>query len=136
MRPSPAVGALLLIAVTGCNPGTPISAEGHVLLRWGHLDAKPLGLWSGRLAFDGGCIGVAGPAGATLVVLWPPDTGLDTSTGALRVILGGVAFAEGDEIRLGGGEYEDQAWAESLVGPIPAACETDKYLLATRLVDG
>jgi hypothetical protein len=104
-----------------------------VLLRWGRLEARPLGLMTGRLAFEGGCVGVEGAEGETVVVLWPPDTTFEESAGELRVVVNGTAFAEGDELRLGGGEAKDQAWIRSLVGPVPPACQRDLYILATKL---
>jgi hypothetical protein len=130
-----ALALLVCLAAAACNPGTPIAADDLLLLlRWGHLDARPLGLMTGRLAFKGGCVGVEGGAEETVVVLWPPDTQFDASTGALHVVVNGIAFGEGDELRLGGGEATDQAWIESLVGPVPPACQRDRYILATELV--
>jgi hypothetical protein len=88
---------------------------------------------TGRLAFEGGCVGVEGAVGETVVVLWPPDTMFEESAGELRVVVNGTAFAEGDELRLGGGEAKDQAWIRSLVGPVPPARQRDLYILATKL---
>jgi hypothetical protein len=129
--PLPAIG--LGLALAACNPGTPLHGGELVLLRWGHLDARPLGLMTGQLSFAGGCVGVEGVPGQRSVVLWPPDTRFDRSTGALRVLVEGRAFNEGDPLRLGGGGYSDQAWMRQLVGPVPAACEADQYILATGL---
>jgi hypothetical protein len=125
--------SLVCLAVAACNTGTPLTADGLVLLRWGSLEARPLGLMTGRLAFEGGCVGVEGAEGETVVVLWPPDTTFDKSNGALRVVVNGTTFSEGDELRLGGGEAKDPAWIRSLVGPVPPACQRDLYILATEL---
>jgi hypothetical protein len=132
--PSPKSGDHVTQVVFATNLVTSGTADGLVLLRWGHLDARPLGLWTGQLAFTGGCVGFEGDGGTTVVVLWPSDTRFDTSTGPLRVVVGGVPFAEGDELRMGGGEYTDRAWIEPLVGPLPPACQRDRYALATELV--
>ncbi|MGI8928658.1 MAG: hypothetical protein ACR2H0_04235 [Candidatus Limnocylindrales bacterium] len=132
----PGLALLVCLAAAACNPGTPVVADGLVLLRWGHVDARPLGLTVGRLAFEGGCVGVEGIAGETVVVLWPPDTQFDASAGALRVVINGIAFAEGQELRLGGGEATDETWIRSLVGSLPQACQSDRYILATELVVG
>lgn len=118
----------LAIAVMGCNPGSQQTADGVTLLRWGHLEASPLGLGKGKVTLRGGCVGLEGGVLPT-VVLWPPNTQFDVFDGALRVVVEGMPFNEGDAIALGGGEVSHQR-ATDLVGPIPVACQRDKYLLA------
>ena len=63
---------------------------------------------------------------------WPPNGQFDASTGALRIVVDGVPFNEGDVITLGGGEVSHQR-ATYLVGPISPACQRDKYLLAAEV---
>jgi hypothetical protein len=66
--------------------------------------------------------------------LWSSGTRLDISTGVLRIVVDGVPFAEGAELSMGGGEYADEEFVVSLVGPIPQQCRGEHYWLLTELV--
>ena len=119
----------LLVVLGGCNPGRPLVDDDLVLLRWGHLEARQTGLLVGRLTFRGGCVGIESDQEQPWIVLWPPDTQLDRSTGVLRIVIDEVPYAEGDELQMGGGEADHQ-WATTLVGPVPPVCQRDQYTIA------
>ena len=133
MRVGPVLAAAFLIA--GCSrQGVPQHLGILTLLRFGQLDASPAALYTGRVSFANGCASVEGPRGLPMTGLWPPDTRLDATSGRLLIVVQGVPFAEGDELSMGGGEYADEAWVESLVGPIPEQCRGPHYQLLTQLV--
>jgi|SRR6185503_20383962 len=138
--PRPTLGLVLVLGfvsgLAACSPtGHPEIVDGVVLLRWGHLEAHPAGLFSGRLSFRGGCAGVEDDSGGTQVVVWPPSARLDNSTGSLRLVIDGASFGDGEALSFGGGEYTDQAWMATLAGPIPPACRADRWVLGTDLVE-
>jgi hypothetical protein len=123
--------AALLVA---CGPrGMTETANGVTLLRFGQLNGSPAALLHGRLSFANGCASL-GAAPGPVTGLWSSGTRLDVSNGVLRVVVDGTAFAEGDELSMGGGEYSDEAFVVSLVGPIPESCRGEHYLLLTDLV--
>lgn len=124
--------AVLLVA---CSPtGTPQVVNGVTLLRFGYLFGSPAGLFHGRVSFANGCASLETGPGAPVTALWSSSTRLDTSTGALRIVVDGVPFAEGEELSMGGGEYGDEEFVISLVGAIPQPCRGEHYWLMTTLV--
>lgn len=65
----------------------------------------PLALYVGALEDSGGCIRTAG--GESFAVVWPPGYRLSLEGGRSVVQGGGRAVHMGDEVRMGGGFYED-----------------------------
>jgi len=124
--------AVLLLACG--SRGVPQVSNGVTLLRFGQLNGSPAALLSGRISFANGCASVEAAPGVPVTGLWSSSTRLDTSTAALRIVIDGVAFSEGDEVSMGGGEYEDEQFAVSLVGSIPDTCRGERYWLLTELV--
>jgi hypothetical protein len=114
--------------------GAPQIVNGVTLLRFGYLNGGPTGLFHGRVSFVNGCVSLEGVPGVPVTGLWSSGTRLDNSTSTLRIVVDGVPFAEGDELSMGGGEYEDEEFVESLVGPIPEQCRGEHYWLLTSLV--
>lgn len=108
--------------------------NGVTLLRFGHLNGYPTGLFHGRVSFANGCASLEAAPGVPVTALWSSTTRLDTSTGILRIVVDGVPFVEGEELSMGGGEYADEEFAISLVGPIPEPCRGEHYWLMTTLV--
>lgn len=130
-------GAVLALAIMvgACGSrGTPQTVNGVTLLRFGYLNGSPAALLHGRVSFANGCVSLEGAPGVPVTGLWSPGTRLDNSTGILRIIVDGVPFAEGDELSMGGGEYADEEFVVSLVGPIPEQCRGEHYWLLTELV--
>ena len=124
--------AALLVA---CSPrGTPQAVNGVTLLRFGYLNGSPAALLHGRVSFANGCASLEAAPGVPVTGLWASSTRLDMSTGVLRVVVEGVPFAEGDALSMGGGEYSDEDFVISLVGPIPESCRGEHYWLLTELV--
>ena len=134
LRPWLAVLALAMLVVGGLSRGTPQIVDGVSLLRFGHLNGYPTGLFNGRISFANGCVSLEGASGGPVTGLWSSRTRLDNSTGILRVVVDGEPFAEGDELSMGGGEYADEEFVVSLVGPIPEQCRGEHYWLLTELV--
>ena len=131
------IGTLLCLGVllASCSArGAPEVANGVTLLRFGSLNGYPAGLVHGRLSFANGCASLEAAPNVSVTALWSSTTRLDTSSGVLRVIVDGVPFAEGQELSMGGGEYSDEEFVTSLVGPIPEACRGERYWLLTTLV--
>lgn len=127
------LGLVLLLAACSAR-GTPQILDGITLLRFGYLNGSPAALFHGRVSFANGCVSLEGAAGAPVTGLWSSGTRLDDSTGVLRIVVDGVSLAEGDELSMGGGEYADEEWVVSLVGPIPEQCRGEHYWLLTELV--
>jgi hypothetical protein len=108
------------------------------MLRYGLLTGAPTALLSGIIRFEGGCIWLehVDVPGVRELVLWPSSAGLNNSDGVLRVVVGNVMLADGDPVTMGGGQYKDLPAVEQLVGPVPQACLTHFYWLATDTVAG
>lgn len=124
--------ALMLMACSA--RGAPQVVGGVTLLRFGSLNGYPAALMNGRVSFANGCASLVGDDGIVVTGFWSPGTHLDRSTGVLRIVVDGRSFAEGDEVKLGGGEYTDEAFVVSLVGPIPDSCRGQHYWLLNDLV--
>ena len=124
---------VLSFILCGCARGVPITHEGITILRFGHLQARPQALVHGRVTFANTCASVADNAGEPVTAIWPPDTQFDTSAADLGIVVQGVRFSLGDPISMGGGEYTDEAYVESLVGEIPDDCRGNRYWLVTDL---
>lgn len=127
------LGLALLLAACSAR-GAPQIMNGVSLLRFGHLNGYPTGLFHGRVSFANGCVSLEGVPGEPVTGLWSSGTRLDNSTGILRIVVDGVPFTEGDELSMGGGEYADEEFVVSLVGPIPEQCRGEHYWLLTELV--
>jgi hypothetical protein len=69
------------------------------------------------------------------LVVWPPGT---SRNGADIVGSGGNVLARiGDEVSLGGGEYDADSIGSQLTAPISSACQTDAYwLVGDVTIDG
>jgi hypothetical protein len=61
--------------------------------------------------------------------LWPPDSRFASPTDSTKFIIQGRTLTEGDRVSMGGGEYTDRAFVESLVGTDPESCRGDRYWL-------
>jgi hypothetical protein len=130
-------GAVLVLAmvVGACGSrGTPQVVNGVTLLRFGYLNGSPAALLHGRLSYANGCVSLEAAPGEPVTGLWSSGTRLDNSTGVLRLFVDDMPFAEGDELSMGGGEYADEEFVVSLVGPIPQQCRGEHYWLLTELV--
>ena len=133
IRLGAAIGLATLLAA--CGPrGTPQVMNSVTLLRFGQLNGSPDALLHGRISFANGCAGVRDVQGVLATGMWSSGTRLDNTSGTLRIVVDGVSFAEGDEISMGGGEYSDEDFVVSLVGPIPESCRVEHYWMLTDLV--
>jgi hypothetical protein len=127
-------GITLAMLVGACgSKGTPQVVNGVTLLRFGYLNGSPAALLHGRVSFANGCVSLEDAPGVPVTGLWSSGARLDNSTGILRIIVNDVPFAEGDELSMGGGEYADEEFVVSLVGPIPQRCRGEHYWLLTDL---
>jgi hypothetical protein len=125
----------LASSIVACGPmGTRQEVNGVTLLRFGSLNAYPAALLHGRVSFTKGCVSLESGHGLPVTGLWSSGTRLDASRGVLEIFVDGVRFAEGDVQSMGGGEYADEQFVVSLVGPIPATCRGEHYWLLTDLV--
>lgn len=134
-------GVLVGVLTAACT-GTPMTLGGVTLLRFGFLTGSPTGLAQGVLRIERGCTWIEqapamdAPGRFVRPILWPGAAQLSQAAGELRVVLDGVTFSDGNEITIGGGEYNDRVFVESLVGPLPADCVADSYVLATKVERG
>ena len=130
---APGRAAVLLstcLLAAGCGmQGTPLANQGITLLRYGQLEAFPAALVTGQLSLANGCVSLTDDEGRPVTALWPPDSRFASSTDATKLIIQGRTLTEGDPVSMGGGEYTDRAWVESLVGTIPESCQGDRYWL-------
>lgn len=135
-KPIRSIAALGLgVFLAGCGArGVPEVANGVTLLRFGYLNGSPTARLDGRVSFANGCASLEAAPGVPVTALWSSTTRLDTSNGILRIVVDGVPFAEGQELSMGGGEYSDEEFVTSLVGPIPEPCRGERYWLLTTLV--
>lgn len=139
-RPLRGLALVIGVLVAGCTTGTPTTLDGVTLLRYGLLTGSPTAQQQGRLRVRDGCVWLEpiflGLAQELELVLWPSSAGLDNSTGSIRVVIGDLALADGDEVTFGGGEYMDRPQVEGMVGPVPGRCASDLYWLATEAERG
>ncbi len=103
---------------------------GVTVLRYGPQSGRPTALATGTLRFESGCTTI--DIGEHSVILWPPGTSLATVDGRVHVVSDGVAVTDGDTISLSGGQFEDQAFVESLVGSV-GPCRAETYWLGYDL---
>ena len=126
---------IVLATIVGC--GGPVTADGITILRYGPQIGGPAALTSGTLRFISGCVILenidANGAPTGQLVIWPPGTDLRVVDGQVFVAVGAVLATDGDEVRLGGGQYSDQAWVEKLVDAPVGPCESNLYWLATGM---
>lgn len=112
------------------------TAGGLTILRYGLTNGSPAALASGTLRFLDGCavLDIADPNGAAhgRVILWPMTAGIQIAGGRVFVTHGGVMATDGDEIRLGGGEQQDQDFVDGLVGGV-GSCRSDVYWMASGI---
>ena len=113
-----AVLAVVCLVAACSRQGVPQHLGVVTLLRFGQLDARPAALFEGRISFANGCASVEGPGGVPVTGLWPPDTRLDATSGRMLIVVQGVAFAEGDEVSMGGSGVNTRTrlgWSRSSV---------------------
>lgn len=87
-------------------------------------DAEMQALTGGVLSIVDGCVRIAPPTGNPgRLVVWPAETVVDASTGAVRIrnTRTGVEVAIGETVQLSGGEGAEIDQSQ-LAEPIPAAC--------------
>ena len=102
----------------------PGASVGVFFPRYGSMGATPLALSEGRLEVKDGCLWLVRIVGTKILPIWPGGYGLRGSVGSLKVTdsAGVVVAAEGQRVRVGGGEYP-VADARRLMGrEEPAAC--------------
>jgi hypothetical protein len=133
IRTGAAIGLAMLLVACG-QRGAPQVMNGVTLLRFGQLNGSPDALLRGRISFSNGCASLRDAQGVLVTGMWSSGTRLDNMSGTLMIVVDGVPFAEGDEISMGGGEYSDEAFVVSLVGPIPEPCRGERYWMLTDLV--
>jgi hypothetical protein len=88
------------------------------------MGSTPLALAEGRLEVKDGCLWLVTTVGTRILPIWPGGYGLRGAVGALSVTDSGgrVVAAEGESVRIGGGEYR-VADARRLMGrEEPAVC--------------
>ena len=122
-----ATTALLMAACSG-----PLTVGGVSILRYGPQAGRPTALATGTLRIEEGCTTIDFGEPTPSMILWPPGTSLTIVEGRVHVVSDGVTAADGDPISLGGGQYDDQAFVESLVGPV-GPCRADLYWLGYDL---
>jgi hypothetical protein len=121
------------LSVLAC--GGSVELGGVTLLRYGLLGGGPTALAAGTLRIRDGCVTLEDEQDNPQVVLWPAGTTLAMVNGRLSVVLGSVAAADSQAVRLGGGQYTDaehRELVEGLVGPL-GHCISPQYWLATTL---
>jgi hypothetical protein len=114
--------ALLLSACRGLDD--PGGRVGVFFPRYGSMGATPLAVTDGRIEVKSGCLWLVRTVGTKIVPIWPGGYGLRGTVGALHVTDSGgrVVAAEGQSVRVGGGEYA-VADARRLMGQEePTAC--------------
>ena len=120
--------ALLVLAVplvvAACGAPVRTSLPTHV--DWG--GSSPAAVQTGRLALSGDCVSLVDKQRGAWIVLSQP--GSYRSGVAIADSSGKVLARIGDEVSIGGGEYQADSIGSQLVAPIPAACQTDRYWLA------
>lgn len=120
-----AVAALPLALVACQATGTPVTVNDVTLLRYAPQDGLPTALMTGTLEIRNGCVWIENEQ-LTSLLLWPPDTTLESVDGELHIRLRSTFDAtDGTPVALGGGIQPDRAAVERLVGTIPPACVSD-----------
>lgn len=95
------------------------------LLRYAPRDGLPSALMTGTIEIRNGCVWIENGQLRSLL-LWPPDTTLESVDGQLHIRLRGTFDAtDGTPVSLGGGIEPDHATVERMVGPVPPACVSD-----------
>jgi len=123
-----------VLILSSCGLGS-TSLGGVTIMRSKHLDSEPDASRQGTFLLQNGCAWLKDEISADVwSVVWPSDAYLDGAPGFIRVNVGGKSIVDGQRVTLGGGEYADDAWVESLVGKIPPACKSGLYWLATRVI--
>lgn len=125
-------------SVVPTAPGTPgAPAFPQVAAAAGEF-ADLAALIEGTLVVEDGCLRVARPDRASVLIVWPAEATLRTDGGMVRVADGrGRAVAQvGQPVRLGGGELSREAISalpgRPLRAPLPPNCPAP-YWLAARL---
>jgi len=109
----------------------PGASVGVFFPRYGSMGSTPLALTEGRLEVKDGCLWLVHIVGTKILPIWPGGYGLRGSVGSLQVTdsAGVVVAAEGQRVRVGGGEYP-VADARRLMGrEEPAACGESGFWL-------
>ena len=114
--------ALLLSACRGLDD--PGGRVGVFFPRYGSMGATPLAVTDGRLEVKSGCLWLVRTVGTKVVPIWPGGYGLRGTVGSLQVTDsdGRVVAAEGQSVRLAGGEYPLAAARQLMGQEEPAGC--------------
>jgi hypothetical protein len=126
--------ALLLAACRGLDD--PGGRVGVFFPRYGSMGPTPLAVTDGRLEVKDGCVWLVRTVGTKIVPIWPAGYGLRGTVGALQVTdsSGRVVAAEGQSVRVVGGEYA-VADARRLMGQEePAACGGSGFWLVGSVI--
>jgi len=117
-------GLAIPFVVAGCGILGGASLPTH--RDWG--GSSPGALQAGRLTLAGNCISLVDDQTAEKwLVVWQPGT---SRNGAEIVGPGGSELAQiGDEVSIGGGEYDAGSVVSQLTAPITPECQTDLYWL-------
>jgi hypothetical protein len=104
----------------------------------GMTDAFPAALAEGRLLLEEGCLLLKWPAGDEDLVLWPAWVELAGPPLALVDTQSGVRVEVGDQLTLGGGQFQLQAAPGHVRGLLggelpPERCAREHYWLASGI---
>jgi hypothetical protein len=120
----------LSLCVAGCAwPGS-MTLDGVTIMRHGFMNGGPAALYTGPIRFENGCIVGDLPDAAFAPIIWPPLSRLSHEGSDLVLVVDGLVIHDGDQLKVGGGEYTDLGFVEQLSGPIPDACRAELYWLA------
>lgn len=134
--------ALLLGLSAGCSAvPRPAPAGWYFPRHEGFQNGGPAALGIGTLVARQGCLYIDGEGPDTLVI-WPRDFWLEVSGGiAIVQSGGGTSVRLGEEVRMGGGYYEDLPAVlpfvrELLLDPDLPPCPTRSYFVGTGFAGG
>jgi hypothetical protein len=126
------LAVVLAFALSACRGlDDPGAGVGVFFPRYGNMGPTPLALSEGRLEVNDGCLWLVRTVGTKILPIWPGGYGLRGSVGSLQVTdaAGHVVAAEGQNVRMGGGEYA-RADARRLMGrEEQAACGGNGFWL-------
>jgi hypothetical protein len=127
-----ALALVVVLVLASCRGlDDPGAGLGVFFPRYGSMGPTLLALSEGRLEAKGGCLWLVSIVGTKMLPIWPGGYGLRGSVGSLQVTdsAGVVVAAEGQSVRVVGGEYP-VADARRLMGrEEPAACGGNGFWL-------
>ena len=131
-----ALALVVVLALPSCRGlDDPGAGVGVFFPRYGSMGPTPGALSEGRLEVTDGCLWLVRIVGTKILPIWPGGYGLRGSVGSLKVTnsAGVVVAAEGQSVRVGGGEYP-VADARRLMGRVePAACGGSGFWLVGEI---